>query len=56
MDVCSSVDMFDMNCPSVVEANEEFGCAMSVYEGNNMHLDAQFTTGSQVSTPLDGML
>jgi len=48
------VKLFEPNCPAVVEANEEFGCRMSIYEGADMRLDAQFTSGSIVSTPLDG--
>lgn len=46
--------MFELNCPPIVEANTEFGCPMSIYEGINMRLDAQFNSGSAVSTPLDG--
>lgn len=45
--------MFELNCPPIVEANTEFGCPMSIYEGINMRLDAQFNSGSAVSTPLD---
>ena len=54
MNVYSFVNLLELNCPSIVEANEEFGCPISVYEGTDMQLDAQFTTGSAISSPLDG--
>ena len=54
VNVYSSVKWFELSCPPVVEASEEFGCPMSIYKGTNMRLDAQFTAGSAVSTLLDG--
>lgn len=54
MDVYSPVKHFELNCPPAVEANQEFCCPVSVYQGSNMCLEAKFTGGSNVSTPLDG--
>ena len=54
MDVHSPVEHFELNCPPAVEANEEFCCPVSVYQGSNMYLEAKFTGGSNVLTPLDG--
>lgn len=56
MDVHSAVEHFELNCPPAVEANQEFCCPVSVYQGSNMYLEAQFTGGSDVSTPLDGKM
>ena len=50
------MENFELNCPPVVEANQEFCCPISVYQGSNMYLEAKFTGGSEVSAPLDGKM
>lgn len=56
VDVYSPVEHFELNCPPAVEANQEFCCPVSVYQGSNMYLEAKFTGGSEMSTPLDGKM
>ena len=54
MDVYSSVGHLEHGCPPVVEANEVFECVLTVYKGSDMHIEAQFTGGSTVSSYMDG--
>lgn len=47
---------FELNCPPAVEANQEFACLIKVHQGSNMHLEAHFTGGNAVATPIDGKM
>ena len=54
MNVLSSLKLLELNCPRAVQVNVSFACVMTIFGGTHMHLDAQFTSGNMVSTPLDG--